>query len=130
MIGTRKLGKPNPEKFCSEIPRKTPPKKLQLQKSQTQQETAKLQRKVMWFKTATSEITAEKDVVKTVTSEATTENDVVQTATNINTEGDRTPSDNVTSFDLDISDNLYILAPPPIQSPPQNSRIAAYRRWI
>ena len=69
--------------------------------------------------TATSEATTENDVVKTATSEAITENDVVQTATNENTEGDRTPSDNVTSFDLDISDNPYIWTPPPIQSPPK-----------
>ena len=47
-------------------------------------------------KTATNEVTTENDVVKTATSEATTENDVVQTATNENTEGDKTPSDNVT----------------------------------
>ena len=70
-------------------------------------------------KTATSEVTTENDVVKTATSEATTENDVVQTATNENTEGDRTPSDNVTSFNLDVSDNPYVLTPPPIQSPPK-----------
>ena len=46
------------------------------------------------------------------------ENEVVQTTTNENTEGDRTPSDNVTSFELNVSDNPYILTPPPIQSPP------------
>ena len=50
MIGTRKLGKPNSEKFCSEIPPKTPPKKLQLQKSQTQQATPTAQRKMKWLK--------------------------------------------------------------------------------
>ena len=37
MIGTRKLVKPNSEKFCSAIPRKTQPKKLQLRKSQIKQ---------------------------------------------------------------------------------------------
>ena len=70
-------------------------------------------------KTTTNKSTAENDVVKTATSELTTENDVVQTATNETTEGDKTPSDNVTSFDLDISHNPYILTPPPIQSPPK-----------
>ena len=67
------------------------------------------------------EITAENEVVKTTTREITAENDVVQTTTNGNTEGDKTSSDNVTSFNLDISDNPYILTPPPIESPPPNS---------
>ena len=74
-------------------------------------------------KTASSEVTTENDVVKTATSEVTTENDVVQTATNENTEGNRTPSDNVTSFDLDISNIPYILTPPPIQSPPKTPEL-------
>ena len=74
-------------------------------------------------KTTTNTSTAENDVVKTATSELTTENDVIQTATNDNTEGDKTPSDNVTSFDLDISDNPYILTPPPIQSPPKTPEL-------
>ena len=74
-------------------------------------------------KTATSEVTTENDVIKTTTGEATTENDVVQTATNENTEGDGTPSDNVTSFDLDISDNPYILTTPPIQSLPKTPEL-------
>ena len=47
----------------------------------------------------------------------TTENEVVKTATIENSDGDETSSDNVTSFNLDVSDNLYILTPPPIQSP-------------
>ena len=58
-------------------------------------------------------------MVKTTTDEATAENDVVQTTTNENTEGDKTSSDNVTSFNLDVSDNSYILTPPPIQTPPK-----------
>ena len=62
-------------------------------------------------------------MVKTTTNEVTTENDVVQTATNENTEEDKTSSENVTSFDLDISDNPYILTPPPIQSPPKTPEI-------
>ena len=57
-------------------------------------------------------------MVKTATSETTTENDVVQTTTNDNSDGDKTSSNNVTSFNLDVSDNPYILTPPPIQSPP------------
>ena len=74
-------------------------------------------------KTTTNEITAENDVVKTTTSEATTENDVAQTATNENTEEDKTPSDNITSFNLDVSDNPYILTPTPIESPPKTHEL-------
>ena len=48
----------------------------------------------------------------------TTENEVAKTATVENSDGDKTSSDNVTSFNLDVSDNPYILTPPPIQSPP------------
>ena len=59
--------------------------------------------------------TTENEVVKTTTIETTTENDVVQT--NENTEGYKISSDNVTSFNLDVSDNPYILTPPPMQSP-------------
>ena len=65
-------------------------------------------------------------MVKTERSEATTENDVVQTATNENTEEDKTPSDNVRSFDLDISPNPYILIPPPIQSPPKTPEMPPF----
>ena len=65
------------------------------------------------------ETTAETDVVKTATSETTTESDVVQTVTNEDTVRDKTSSDNVTSFNLDVSDNPYILTPPPIGSPPK-----------
>ena len=71
------------------------------------------------IKTITNEITAENDVVKTTTSEDITENDVAQTATNENTAEDKTPSDNITSFNLDVSDNPYIFTPPPIESPPK-----------
>ena len=74
-------------------------------------------------KTTSKESLVENDVVKTTTDEATTENDVAQTATNENAEGDKTPSDNVTSFDLDVSDNPYILTPPPIQSPPKTPEL-------
>ena len=74
-------------------------------------------------KTTTSEVTTENDVVKTTTGEITIENEVFQTTTNENTEGDKTPSDNVTSFDLDVSDDPYILTPPPIQSPPKTPEL-------
>ena len=50
MIGTRKLGKPNSEKFCSETQRKIQQKKSQLQKSQTKQKMTQLQRKMKWLK--------------------------------------------------------------------------------
>ena len=62
--------------------------------------------------------TTENEVVKTTTTETTTENDVVKTTTSENTDGHKTSSDNITSFNLDVSDNPYILTPPPIQSPP------------
>ena len=58
-------------------------------------------------------------MVQTTTNETITENDVVQTTTNENTEEDKTSTDNVTSFNLDVSDNPYILTPPPITSPPK-----------
>ena len=74
-------------------------------------------------KTTTNEATTKNDVVKTTTGETTMENEVVQTTTNENTEGDRTPSDNVTPFDLNVSDNPYILTPPPIQSPPKTPEL-------
>ena len=74
-------------------------------------------------KTITNELTAENDVVKTTTSEDITKNDVAQTATNENTAEDKAPSDNITSFDLDVSDNPYILTPPPIQSPPKTPEL-------
>ena len=74
-------------------------------------------------KTVTNEITTENEVVKTTTGETTMENDVVQTATNENTEGDKTSFDNVTSFNLDVSDNPYILTPQPIESPPKTPKL-------
>ena len=74
-------------------------------------------------KTATTEITTENDVVQTTTSETITENDVAQTTTNGTTTGDKTFSDNVTSFNLDVSDNPYKLTPPPIQSPPKTPEL-------
>ena len=74
-------------------------------------------------KTATNEITTENDVVQTTTSETITENDVVQRTTNGTTEGDKTSSDNVTLFNLDVSDNPYILTPPPIESSPKTPKL-------
>ena len=69
------------------------------------------------------EPTTQNDVVQTTTSEITTENDVAQTATNETAEGDKTPPDNITSFNLDVSDNPYILTPPPIESPPKTPEL-------
>ena len=67
--------------------------------------------------------TAENDVVQTTTNETITENDEVQTTTNENTEEDKTSSDNVTSFNLDVSNNPYILTPPPITSHPKTPEL-------
>ena len=61
--------------------------------------------------------TAENDVVQTSTNSTISETGVVQTTTNENTEEDKTSSDIVTSFNLDVSDNPCILTPPPITSP-------------
>ena len=72
---------------------------------------------------ATKEATVTEVADTTRNDEITTENDVAQTATNENAEGDKTPSDNVTSFDLDVSDNPYILTPPPIQSLPKTPEL-------
>ena len=48
---------------------------------------------------------------------------MAKTATVENSDGDKTSSDNVTSFNLDVSDNPYILTPPPIKSPPQTPEL-------
>ena len=48
---------------------------------------------------------------------------MAQTTTNGTTAADKTSSDNVTSFNLDVSDNPYILTPPPIQSPPKTPEL-------
>ena len=105
MIGTRKLGKPNSEEILFE--------------NTTENATEETTVTEITDTAENDEITAENVVVKTTTSETTTENDVVQTATNENTEGDKTSSDNVTSINLDVSDNPYTLTPPPIESPPK-----------
>ena len=89
MIGTRKLGKPNSE---GEV-------LFGITTENTNEETA------------ITEITDQEE--ENVT---TTENDVAKTATSENTDGDKTSSDNVTSFNLDVNDNPYILTPPLIQS--------------
>ena len=49
----------------------------------------------------------------------TTENEVVKTTTVENNEEDKTSSDNVTSFNLDVSDNPFTLAPPPKKAFPK-----------
>ena len=74
-------------------------------------------------KTTTNESTVENDVVQTTTDEATTESDVAQTATNENTAEDKAFSDNIMSFDLDVTDNPYNLTPPPIHSPPKTPEL-------
>ena len=44
---------------------------------------------------------------------------MVKTTTAENSEGNRTSSVNNTSFNLDVSDNTYIMSSPPIESPPK-----------
>ena len=60
---------------------------------------------------------------KTEDDATTTENEVAKTATVEISDGDKTSSDNVTSFNLDVSDNPYILTPPPKQSPPKTPEL-------
>ena len=69
-------------------------------------------------KTTITEITDKTEVDAT-----TTENEVVKTTTVENTEEDKTSSENVTSFNLDVSDNSYSLTPPPIESPPKTPEL-------
>ena len=68
---------------------------------------------------STEEATITEITDKTEDDATTTESEVAKTATVESSDGDKTSSDNVTSFNLDVSDNLHILNPPPIQSPPQ-----------
>ena len=56
---------------------------------------------------------------KTGDDATTTENEVVKTTTVENSDEDKTSSSNITSFNLDVSNNPYILTLPPIQSPPK-----------
>ena len=63
---------------------------------------------------------------KTEDDATTTENEVAKTATVENSDEDKTSSDNVTSFNLDVSDNPYILTPSPIQSPPPKKKLPSY----
>ena len=58
---------------------------------------------------------------KTEDDATTTENEVAKTATVENSDRDKTSSDNIQYVNLDLSAIPYILTPPPIQSPPQNS---------
>ena len=51
------------------------------------------------------------------------ENEVVKTTTVEKSDGDKTTSDNVTSFNVDVSDNPYILNPPHIESPPKTPEL-------
>ena len=49
-----------------------------------------------------------------------------QTVTVENSDGNKTSSDNVTSFNLDVSDNPYILTPPPEVSPPKTPELPPF----
>ena len=73
------------------------------------------------FGTPTENSTAEATITeitdKIEDDASTMENEVAKTATIENSDGDKTSSDNVTSFNLDVSDNPYILTSPPIVSP-------------
>ena len=73
------------------------------------------------FSTPTENSTEEATITEiTDTTEddaTTTENEVTKTATIENSDGDKTFSDNITSFYLDVSDNPYILTQPPKKRP-------------
>ena len=96
MIGTRQLGKPTSEKFCSERLQKIHQKMPQLWKSRTREED----------------------------DASTTEIEVVKTTTVENTEEDKTSSGNFRSFILDVSDNPYILSLLPQESPPKTPELS------
>ena len=72
---------------------------------------------------ATEETTVTEIAATAGDDETTTETDVAQTATNANAEEDKTSSDNVMSFNLDVSDNPYILTPLPIECPPKTPEL-------
>ena len=93
MIGTRKLGKQNSEKFCSKN-----------QKANVSEEA----------------ITT-KNTEKREFDAGTTENEMVKTTTLENSEKDNTSSVNNTSFNLDVSDNPYIMSP--IACPPETPEL-------
>ena len=61
---------------------------------------------------------------KTNDDATTTKYEVVKTTTVGNTEEDETSSYNVLSFNLDVSNNTYILTPPPIESSPETPELS------
>ena len=73
--------------------------------------------------TTTVEASVTKITDKTKDDATTTENEVVKTATVEKVNGDKTSSDNVTSFDLDVSNNPYLLTTPPIQGHPKTPEL-------
>ena len=60
---------------------------------------------------------------KTKDDATTTKNEVAKTAKIESSDGDKISSDNVTSFNLDVSDNAYNFTPPPIVSPPKTPEL-------
>ena len=93
MIETRKLGKPNSEKFCAENQREN----------------------------VSEEAISTKNTEKTEFDADTTENEMVKTTTLENSEKDNTSSVNNASFNLDVSDNPYIMSP--IECPPETPEL-------
>ena len=55
-----------------------------------------------------------------------TQNEMVKTTTDTNFEEDKISFDSATSFNLDVSDNPYIITPPPITSPPPPKKPAPH----
>ena len=72
---------------------------------------------------ATEETTVTEIAETAEDDETTTETHVAQTATDGNSEEDETSSDNVTSFNLDVSENPYIFTPRPIKNPPKTPEL-------
>ena len=62
----------------------------------------------------TEEATITEITDKTENDATTTENEVTKPATDENSDRDKTSSDNVTSLNLDVSDNPYLSTPLPI----------------
>ena len=75
-----------------------------------------------------TETSAEETTITEITNmdddDATnTQNEMVKTTADTNIEEDKTSFDSATSFNLDVSDNPYIITPPPITSPPKTPEL-------
>jgi len=162
-IGTRRLGKPNSEKFIFGDNTKLPTEEATIVEIEESQNTTKTdsvkttEKSALDYPSMRSDST--KTVEKTVVDVTSSPNDSVKTTENqardiksvpndpvkttgkladvnpaqsnpavvaddqIVFDGDKTSSDTTTTYNLDVSDNIYIARPPPIESPPTSPRL-------